>query len=179
MTTKQLGGERCLAFTLVELLVVIAIIGLLAGLLLPVLARGKDKARDLECLSHLRQLGTAVYLYADEHNHRLPAAERRPTTPVFSTNALPRICDLLTNYVGGALKVFSCPKDTTGYFGQEGSSYEWNYTFNNQPIEQLLFPGGTLSTEEAPLMYDYDNVHKSSKGDTKNALFADGHVDRL
>ncbi len=179
MTTKELGRETRQAFTLVEMLVVIAIIGVLAGLLLPVLARGKDKAHDLKCLSHLRQLGTAVYLYADEHNHRLPAAERRPTTPVISTNVLPRICDLLSNYVGGELKVFICPKDKAGYHNQEGSSYEWNYTFNSQPIEQLLFPGGTLSTEEAPLLYDYDNVHKSSKGDTKNVLFADGHVDRL
>ncbi|MGA2863340.1 MAG: type II secretion system protein [Verrucomicrobiota bacterium] len=171
------GGAA--AFTLIELLVVIAVMGILAAMLLPALAHSKERARRAECLGHLRQLGAAVYLYVDEHGYRLPAAERRPTTPVFTNHILPRICDLLSNYVAGNRAVFACPKDQAGYYLKEGSSYEWNYTLNGQRLEQLMRPDGILPIHEAPMMYDYENVHETSKAPAKNVLFADGRVDQL
>src|ERR1035438_1651075 len=65
-------GLHALAFTLIELLVVIAIIAILAALLLPGLARAKQKAWTVGCLSNLKQLETCWHLYALDNNDVLP-----------------------------------------------------------------------------------------------------------
>ena len=69
------GGTAGAAFTLIEMLVVIAIIAILAALLLPALARARQKGQQTVCLANLKQIGLAFDMYLNDHENRF--ADRR------------------------------------------------------------------------------------------------------
>jgi len=70
--TRYQSSRR--AFTLIELLVVIAIIAILAAILFPVFAQAREKARQTQCASNARNLGTAMLMYTQDYDEQLPLA---------------------------------------------------------------------------------------------------------
>jgi prepilin-type N-terminal cleavage/methylation domain-containing protein/prepilin-type processing-associated H-X9-DG protein len=101
-----------IGFTLIELLVVIAIIAILAAILFPVFAQARERARAAACLSNVKQIGTGLMMYVQDHDEMYPAPFNQIppiNQPTRSSDRIPFELQILP-YIKND-QVFACPSD--------------------------------------------------------------------
>ena len=152
MKKTQGGG----GFTLIELLVVIAIIAILAAILFPVFSKAREKARQTTCTSNQKQIATAVMMYVQENEERMPGTDFWSAIDV-----------------GG--KILVCP--TAGK--KVANAYGWNSSLANLGLGEIPVPEDVYLTADADPAGG--NIISVGDGDARHAggiiaSFVDSHV---
>lgn len=187
------------AFTLIELLVVIGIIAILAGLLLPVLSRSKDKAKAVGCLGNLKQWALATQMFASDNNDFLPkdGSPNGTSTDEGWYNDLPRILGMppyraMPWHTNAAIEpgrsLWICPANPRRSNGNNLFHYCLNEHVNgsgagkqvrlgsiSQPLRVVwLFDNGKLAG-----VAQENNVHTNLHNRGAQFSFLDGHAARF
>lgn len=191
MNQRIVGG-----FTLIELLVVIAIIAILAAILFPVFSSAREKARQISCLSNLRQIGFAAKMYEDDYDETVVrhdcdfGAPSTPPPPV-NRSITPSWRVRIAPYVRNT-QIFCCPDRP---FTPDVAQF--SYSFNNPALNGIRAAAvddvtGTLyfcDSDQCSLSYAddwiwyYDGLHTSAEFGIHtqgvNIAWFDGHANRI
>mgnify|MGYP003572252279 CR=1 FL=1 len=152
-----MNKNRKKGFTLIELLVVVAIIAILAGMLLPVLSKAREKARRVNCAGNLKQIGLSLLMYSGDFDGFFN--NRVATT---GSNWEPLNTE---RYIQDG-KVWACPSRTEVLTMCSDSAYRY--------IGSGLKDDNANATSVS-LAFDKSGNHPSN--DWVNVLFIDGHVE--
>ena len=191
MNMKSLNWKSS-AFTLIELLVVVAIIAVLVALLLPALNSAREKAREIVCASHLKQIGLATAMYGDEWNGYFP-------TLWIPKSWYDCLLPYFSNLGAGSLNagVFKCPSVPEGkpehygrnidltyrsFYASEPSGEFWLRAGANLRLGKVGYPERTAYVTDildwwfsGLYWFNFNYVHLGRA----NMLYVDGHAKGL
>ena len=186
-------------FTLIELLVVIAIIAILAAILFPVFARAREKARQSNCLSNIKQQMTGVLMYAQDYDETMMrvtvgcASYTMPGGALHTSGSMPWIVSMLP-YLKN-IQIFSCPSVSLSWDGGKDDSdnveteynavsYAYNENCSGVAMAKFNFVSETCCLADGSGLFYMDsggstngrgNIALTRHNEGANVGFSDGH----
>ncbi|MEO7719030.1 MAG: DUF1559 domain-containing protein [Capsulimonas sp.] len=140
------NSTRRKAFTLIELLVVIAIIAILAAILFPVFAKAREKARQISCLSNLKQLGLGMLQYNQDSDESFPRSNCPPDRDNWAQVIYPYV---------KSMNVYKCPDNPDG--ARFDPTNRWNNGAGTQNVTWMGQTNWLTGSQAIPSSYGMSN----------------------